>query len=236
MSIKYVPQLVPNAVCLAKYVHTRSKYCLFVDTNGDRRAQLNAVNLPLFRLPAEIRNQIYGLVMDTDYQHLLHEDCFDWDRLSLSRTSRQLFAETAQDYFDNKLRDFANSGVLLAEPGSNKVLITKLTPSQKSMITRVIVHLDCFPLTDSSFINLLPGKDYRFSSTLEKLPNLQHIVIESEGWPDSYGVIWTVKKQIRKALKDRDVEVTHKDKCEGGIQLEYEWEYEWRKGVRDVLE
>lgn len=91
--------------------------------------------------------------MDTEYQHLLHEDHYNRDRLSLSRTSRQLFAETAQEYFNNNLMPLNTCGIILRNLGSNKILAKVFTPAQKGMITRVVVNGLC--LTDVDYALIL---------------------------------------------------------------------------------
>jgi hypothetical protein len=53
-------------------------------------------------MPAEVRNRIYELAMDTFDAHL-HVDYPSWNRLSFSRTCHQIFAETAFRYFALKL-------------------------------------------------------------------------------------------------------------------------------------
>lgn len=66
------------------------------------RAQSNQLASPLLRLPAELRNRIYDLALDLHTSDL-HEDHVTWERLSLAQSSRQLFAETAPQYFEKKM-------------------------------------------------------------------------------------------------------------------------------------
>jgi hypothetical protein len=65
----------------------------------------NQQQSPLLRLPAEIRNTIFSLAMNLDEPGRFHSDHFVWeiplwDRLELSRSCRQVFAEPAQAYFE----------------------------------------------------------------------------------------------------------------------------------------
>lgn len=62
--------------------------------------QRNFLESPLLCLPTEPRFMIYDFAMDSFSENWQHDDSLGWDRLSISRASRQLFAETAHDYFN----------------------------------------------------------------------------------------------------------------------------------------
>jgi hypothetical protein len=90
------------------------------------------------RMPPEIRNKVYKMVMGTTH-HRLHTSHFTWDRLNLSRTCHQIFAETATDYHFIKLMPL--SYVVHHTPSIDIGLrmIEYLTPSQKLAIRHVSV-------------------------------------------------------------------------------------------------
>ncbi|KAH6095465.1 hypothetical protein HBI65_111500 [Parastagonospora nodorum] len=71
------PTLTPNAECLAIM-------------------QANQQNSPLLRLPAELRQMVYNYALDTNSAA---------SPGTLCRASRQLFAETSEDYFKQNFID-----------------------------------------------------------------------------------------------------------------------------------
>ncbi|KAH6879058.1 hypothetical protein BKA58DRAFT_453270 [Alternaria rosae] len=91
------PTLVLNASCLAI-------------------AQLNQYHSPLLRLPAELRNKIFDLALEISAKSWQHKPDIHWDRLHLSRTSRQIFAETAHtsQYTSTLLRTPHTIGMMTA--------------------------------------------------------------------------------------------------------------------------
>jgi hypothetical protein len=64
------------------------------------------MNSPLLRLPPELRKKVFclveGLGMDEDNTGYYNKT---WDRLNLSRSCRQIWAETAERYFSAAIRD-----------------------------------------------------------------------------------------------------------------------------------
>ncbi|KAF2831297.1 hypothetical protein CC86DRAFT_401838 [Ophiobolus disseminans] len=82
--VKGFPNLIPNEQSLA-IAH---------------RSQQHS---PLLRLPAELRNRIYTIAIELDISLYFHTEVLDWDRLHLYRTCRQIYAETAPQYFTSKL-------------------------------------------------------------------------------------------------------------------------------------
>jgi hypothetical protein len=77
-------------------------------TGKANNAERNQQQSLLLRLPAEIRNRIFSLAMDLDQPGRSHSDHSvwetpPWDRLELSRSCRQIFAETAETYFERWL-------------------------------------------------------------------------------------------------------------------------------------
>jgi hypothetical protein len=84
----------------------------------------------LLCLPTELRFIKYDFAMETFSGKYLHDDYLDWDRLSLSRASRQLFAETAHDYLDHKLYPGQCLEVLVDDIASLKDIVAERTPSQ----------------------------------------------------------------------------------------------------------
>jgi hypothetical protein len=113
---------------------------------------------PLLSLPAEIRIQIFEMAMEisTDLPRLYADGPYPlWDRLSVSHTSRQIFAETAQRYFDTYLVFFATAldlGIFL----DYEVQIFAhhlLTPSQKRSVQHISIRGD-MPWCDSKGIRV----------------------------------------------------------------------------------
>jgi len=99
------------------YVALEKKSFLLRNTDKLNSMQINQRKSPLLRLPAELRQMIYNFALDINSGattltlangtiHLnisvSHNDYFWWSRWSLSLASRQLFAETSKDYFEQK--------------------------------------------------------------------------------------------------------------------------------------
>jgi hypothetical protein len=147
------------------------------------------------------------------------KDHYDSDRLSLYCTCRQLFAETAQKYFDSKLLPIATAPILLLNGSSNRHLATKLTPAQKGMITQVAIR--AFAMTDV---------EYPICSLLGELTNLKKVMITAYN-NSLYKVMDPGLVQIKQALRHRDVK---------GERAKYTYREIWldygsRQGVRDLL-
>jgi hypothetical protein len=101
---------------------------------------------PFLRLPAELRNTIYDLVLDLPSNGLLHHDHNTWDRLNFSRTCHQIFIETAEPYFTTKI--LALSNVILINTADRKPasqFVSLLTPSQNIAIRGIACRERDFP-------------------------------------------------------------------------------------------
>ncbi|KAF2831299.1 hypothetical protein CC86DRAFT_137468 [Ophiobolus disseminans] len=107
-------------------------------------AYYNQHNSRLLRLPAEIRNRILELAMDIDGPApSLHDEYPLWDRLDVSRTSRQIFAETAHRYFQSKLIFFPNAlHELLCIDELELIASEVLTSPQKRAVRHVWLRWD----------------------------------------------------------------------------------------------
>lgn len=70
-----------------------------------------------------------------DSSKVLNDDLLEWDRLSLSRTCRQIFAETAQRYFEQKLLPLSSRKGISYRGISG--IVRKLTPSQRNCVTTI---------------------------------------------------------------------------------------------------
>lgn len=110
-------------------------------------ARENQVLSPLLSLPAEIRIQIFEMAMEISIgpPRLYADGPYPlWDRLSVSHTSRQVFADTARRYFDTHLVYLATAldlGIFL----DDEVEIFAhhlLTPSQKRSVQHISIRGD----------------------------------------------------------------------------------------------
>jgi hypothetical protein len=108
---------------------------------GDQHnsALQNQTTSPLLRLPPEIRNRIYDFTLDLKSGRIQHDDHYDWDRLELSRTCRQIYAETAADYFDLKILPLHLCEIVIPNIRELEATIEKFAPTQKGAITKVSI-------------------------------------------------------------------------------------------------
>jgi hypothetical protein len=93
---------------------------------------------PLLRLPSEIRSPIFECTLDLNSDEIQHKNHFTWDRLNLSRTCRQIFAETASRCLESKLLPLRVKGISSDVYRFTDDAIARLTPSQKNMITNIV--------------------------------------------------------------------------------------------------
>jgi hypothetical protein len=134
--------------------------------------------------------RIYDCVMDTDAAaDILHHDFWDWDRFEFSRTSRQIFAETAAKYFEKKLLPLCSHMVgSLNARESLTDFASKIPFSQGIYIEEILLNA-------STGIGGFPsGFRFEFSlgsqwSLLAGLPNLKiiNVYIRSPMLLGSYG-------------------------------------------------
>ena len=90
-------------------------------------------------MPSEIRNRIYEFALDLQSKQLHHHDKYDWNRLNVARASRQLFAETADNYFRSKILPFYEKRVCFWDLEAMQRIIAELTQSQRRAIREVMV-------------------------------------------------------------------------------------------------
>ncbi|KAH6051721.1 hypothetical protein HBI54_037060 [Parastagonospora nodorum] len=96
-------------------------------------ARRNQQSSRLLRLPPELRNRIYELAMET-HNPALHTTDLAWERLSLSRTCHQIFAETAMRYHVVKLLPIANMVHHMCHLHRDLHVVKLLAPSQRRAI------------------------------------------------------------------------------------------------------
>jgi hypothetical protein len=66
-----------------------------------------------------------------------HHDHPDWDRLNTSRTSRQIFAETATDYFEAHLLPVAQASWSVGDFENDFLCLKRFAKAQKAMVRRI---------------------------------------------------------------------------------------------------
>ncbi|KAG9188785.1 hypothetical protein G6011_07490 [Alternaria panax] len=178
-------------------------------------AQTNAANSPLLRLSAELRNEIYNLVLN-NYSHLHNLDAPRRERvresrneesgneLALLRVCRQLYEETALLPFSLGPFTFHNLALF------SKYLAQTLLPSQIAAITALQCPCDeiFFPRLGvySVFLNLLAG-------TLTGLKDLTLMEVNVTGDRKEMGesiaesIKWKCGFEVRVELRSEGLEL-----------------------------
>lgn len=144
--------------------------------------------------------------MDTNSAKILHSENLDWNRLNLSRTCRQIFAETAAKHFEKKLLPLSIQMVGTCDHHECLEEFTNRTPFSQGHYIKEIV-LDHRPII---------GDPYRFSfgaewSLLSGLSNLNIVNISTETR------LPNVIKNI--VQKDRGFEIRYAKKKAGALLL-----------------
>lgn len=86
--------------------------------------------------------RVYDYIMDTDSAaDILHHELWEWDRFEFSRTSRQIFAETAPRYLEKKLLPLSSRmvGSLNARESMHD-FISKIPFHQGIHIKEIVLH------------------------------------------------------------------------------------------------
>lgn len=149
----------------------------------------NQIDSQFLHMPAEIRNRIYALALDVR-GGIYHYDHLDWDRLELPRTCRQIFMETACDYFDSKIAPLCSEGgaSLPSDIEMMEAILSKFTRPQKTIINRVYVCSIRLSIRSKSAI-----------CPFIELPNLEVLMLErwamladvfGLGLSESFQVAW----------------------------------------------
>ncbi|KAF2831298.1 hypothetical protein CC86DRAFT_401839 [Ophiobolus disseminans] len=97
----------------------------------------NQTELPVLRLPPEIRNYIYDFALDLKSDQLHHDNHHDWNRFNLSYMCRQLYAETAELYFTVKILPLIRGGASFATIREMVSTIEAFSSAQRNAITKV---------------------------------------------------------------------------------------------------
>ncbi|KAF1912278.1 hypothetical protein BDU57DRAFT_522466 [Ampelomyces quisqualis] len=148
-------------------------------------------------MPLEIRNSVYELAIGT-VDPKLHIDNLSWDRLSFSRTSHQIFAETAARYF--ALKRLPVSDVLhiyFPWPGSLHVS-NYLTASQLWAMPQVMAYWGF--MQDPSVV---PDTYLR---GLRRIKGLEKLVLY-RGPSRLTRSVWARLAELRKCLGKEDLEI-----------------------------
>ena len=156
------------------------------------------------------RYGIHDLVADFSPQ-VVHDDYPTWDRLTFSRTSRQIFAETAPSYFSNKLLPLRNAhGCFFGGTNDWQETMAKLTPSQKRYIKKVVLSWQqmremfraqvnplLLTLPHLRALEVMPREDYRFL--------FEHIYDVDEGdWDEKiWDLVFSTNISARFLPKDK---------------------------------
>jgi hypothetical protein len=97
-----------------------------------------------------------------------HSEYLEWNHLDFSRTCRQIFAETAGNYFESKILPFATHVVAFSSQEANPAeVIARLNILQRAVIKRLF-------LFDSQAA-------WTRKTLFVELPNLKHIMAPGHG-------------------------------------------------------
>lgn len=131
------PSLKPITTSLTMYVHCplKSSACNII-TDLSHSARRNQQQSRLLHMPPEIRNMIYDFAMDTS-DHCLHIDKIAWDRLNLSRTCHQIYAETVARYHVKKIVPLMSMEHPVCPKHMKLHIVSFLAPAQLKAIWQV---------------------------------------------------------------------------------------------------
>ncbi|KAI4685519.1 uncharacterized protein J4E84_006247 [Alternaria hordeiaustralica] len=184
------PTLIANASCL-------------------EIAQRNQRQSPLLRLPAEIRNKIFDLAQELSARSWKHDSHFYWDRLELSRASRQIFAETAHAYFAIHIYPVARFIHREFDLSDLSKLRKRCTPLQLRLIRHIDIDWDAFQSEDPAMGLREPIEQNM--RTLRIFPALETLIISEAPYQVTGADDWYTK-EFRKQVGNQDLEVVYLEK------------------------
>jgi len=170
-------------------------------------AQRNQLHSPLLRLPAEVRNKIFDLTLELSARSWQHESHFHWDRLDLSRASRQIFAETAHAYFAVHLYPVARFIHREFDLSDLSKLRKRCTPLQLRLIRHIDIDWDAFQPEDR-FRRERTKQNMR---TLQIFPALETLIISEAPYQVTDCWEWYTH-EFRKQVGNQDLEVEYLEK------------------------
>ena len=173
-------------------------------------AQRNQLHSPLLRLSAEIRNKIFNIALDLSARSWQHDSYFHWDRLNLSRASRQIFAETAHAYFAVHIYPVARFIHREFDLSDLSKLRKRCTPLQLRAIKYIDIDWDAFQPKDPA-IGLRRERTKQNMRTLQIFPALETLIISEAPYQVTDCWEWYTK-EFRKQVGNQDLEVEYLEK------------------------
>lgn len=171
-------------------------------------ARLNQYYSPLLRLPAELRNKIFDLALELSANSWQHKSGLHWDRLHLSRTSRQIVAETAH-YFAIHIYPVACATQYWYDDCGFPRPRHKFTPSQIRAVLYIDLDGRTFESLEQEHIEPVPHTIH----TLRVFPALQKLIITEPPWYVE-DIEWYTQ-EFRDGVRNQDLEVVHKASYKG---------------------